>query len=275
MIKPVKSSALHAVTARWIIFSGDKVLTATGELRAPETQWHAFSFLHHYEENVVELPPLSPDDTPYLPVFLLDLGGEEPNVKAWALTSLRSLLSVSNTDDFNLYSRAWQYVHFLRTHQYCGRCGSRVERVDWEMAMQCHQCRHRCYPRISPCIIVAIYRKGQILLAKGIRHKDTDMYSTIAGFVESGETLEDAVHREVMEEVGVKVKNLEYIDSQPWPFPHSLMMGYIAEYDGGDIVPQKGEIEDAHWFDIDKLPTIPPKLSIAWRLIDRVINREQ
>ena len=105
-------------------------------------------------------------------------------------------------------------------------------------------------------------------------HKESGMYSTLAGFVESGESLEQAVHREVEEEVGVKIKNLSYFNSQPWPFPHSLMMGFLAEYDSGDIVPQPGEIDDAQWFDIDNLPKIPPKLSIAGKLIEAMIQRD-
>ena len=99
------------------------------------------------------------------------------------------------------------------------------------------------------------------------------MYSTLAGFVESGESLENAVHREVMEEVGVKVKNLEYYGSQPWPFPHSLMVGYIAEYAGGDICIDDDEICDANWYRFDELPSTPPKLSIAGQLIEEVVNR--
>ena len=98
------------------------------------------------------------------------------------------------------------------------------------------------------------------------------MYSTLAGFVESGEDLEQAVHREVFEEVGVKVKNLQYFGSQPWPFPHSLMIGFIAEYDSGDIKCQENEIDDAQWFDAECLPNIPPRLSIAGKLIEKTLS---
>ncbi|GEA08640.1 hypothetical protein KUL42_34010 [Alteromonas sp. KUL42] len=98
------------------------------------------------------------------------------------------------------------------------------------------------------------------------------MYSTLAGFVESGESLEEAVHREVFEEVGVKVKNLRYFNSQPWPFPHSLMVGFIAEYDSGDIRCQENEIDDAQWFDTHALPNVPPKVSIAGQLIAETVS---
>ena len=135
---------------------------------------------------------------------------------------------------------------------------------------------HANIDAIHACRLVslwAIYHEDKLLLALGNRHKDTGMYSTLAGFVESGESLEQAVHREVKEEVGVDVKNLEYFGSQPWPFPHSLMVGYIAEYAGGDIVLDDDEICDANWYAIDALPKVPPTLSIAGQLIEESIRR--
>ena len=187
--------------------------------------------------------------------------------------SLREAVMTMPKADFQHVAQAWQYAVFLRTHQFCGRCGSRMDRVSWEMAMHCHTCQHRCYPRVSPCIIVAIRHENKILLAQGERQQESGWYSILAGFVESGETLEEAVHREVFEEVGVKVKNVEYFNSQPWPFPHSLMVGYIAEYDSGDIVVDGKEILKADWFDIDNLPVVPPKFSIAGRLIEESQKR--
>jgi len=145
--------------------------------------------------------------------------------------------------------------------------------VSWEMAMHCHTCQHRSYPRVSPCIIVAIRHQNKILLAQGPQHLKSGFFSTLAGFVESGETLEEAVHREVFEEVGVKIKNVEYFNSQPWPFPHSLMVGYLAEFESGDIVVDGKEILKADWFDIDNLPIVPPKFSIAGRLIEETQKR--
>ncbi|MFC7002798.1 NAD(+) diphosphatase [Pseudobowmanella zhangzhouensis] len=145
-----------------------------------------------------------------------------------------------------------------------------MQRIDWELATQCSRCSHRCYPRISPCVIVAIRKDKQILLAQGTRHTN-GMYSTLAGFVESGETLEQAVHREVFEEVGIRVTNLRYFSSQPWPFPHSLMVGFLADYAGGEITPEPKEIADAKWFDADKLPLIPPTFSIAGHLIQHTL----
>ncbi|GBL04619.1 NAD(+) diphosphatase [Glaciecola sp. KUL10] len=187
--------------------------------------------------------------------------------------SLREMLVEMPSEAFYQVAQAWQFALFMRTHQFCGRCGARMDKVTWEMAMHCHTCHHRCYPRVSPCIIVAIRHRNSILLAQGARQKEVGYFSTLAGFVESSETLEQAVHREVFEEVGVRVKNLEYFDSQPWPFPHSLMCGFLAEYDAGDIKVDGKEILQADFFDIDELPTVPPSFSIAGRLIDETRKR--
>ncbi|OFC70150.1 NAD(+) diphosphatase [Alteromonas confluentis] len=274
MIKPVPENRLATTQALWIIFSRDMLLVRKSEDALFQGYWNEISLLAHHQSSIVELPALSEHHDLAHPVFLLDLGAEHVEHELWEFTTMRSVMAEGSEALFNVLSRAWQYVHFLRTHRYCGQCGAQMEQVDWEMAMQCHQCKHRAYPRVSPCIIVGIYRDNQILLAKGVRHKESGMYSTLAGFVESGESLEQAVHREVEEEVGVKIKNLSYFNSQPWPFPHSLMMGFLAEYDSGDIVPQPGEIDDAQWFDIDNLPKIPPKLSIAGKLIEAMIQRD-
>lgn len=205
--------------------------------------------------------------------WLVDIHHLDFNHDNYTLCSLRELLASLNPEEFQHVAQAWQYALFLRTHRYCGRCGEGMRKVGWEMAMHCDKCSHRVYPRVSPCIIVAIHNGNQILLAQGARQVSSGFYSTLAGFVESAESLEQAVHREVMEEVGVTLKNLEYFSSQPWPFPHSLMMGYIAEYDAGDIKVDGKEILDAQWFDIDNLPTIPPKLSIAGHLIEETLRR--
>ncbi len=204
---------------------------------------------------------------------VLDLHHIDLDSDKYLLFNLRELLAMMSPHDFQHVAQAWQYSLFLRTHRYCGRCGNRMRKVNWEMAMHCDKCSHRAYPRVSPCIIVAIHNKKEILLAQGARQKPLGFYSVLAGFVESGESLEETLHREVMEEVGVKVKNIEYFGSQPWPFPHSLMVGYIAEFDSGEIVVDGKEILHAQWYKPDKLPKIPPKLSIAGRLIEETLHR--
>jgi NAD+ diphosphatase len=258
--------------AIWVIFSRGKIVVRENNPILPEAHFEELSFLASYHEDVHELPPLNDAAVTEAPIYVVDVGSEHIESPGWERVSLRQLLFTQQNIAFSVLGRAWQYIHFLRTHKFCGQCGAEMERVNWEMAMQCHRCKHRTYPRVSPCIIVAIHDKEKLLLAKGIRHKEANMYSTLAGFVESGESLEEAVHREVFEEVGVKVKNLRYFNSQPWPFPHSLMVGFIAEYDGGDIVCQENEIDDAQWFDVDALPNIPPNVSIAGQLIAETLS---
>ncbi|MAD76548.1 MAG: NAD(+) diphosphatase [Rheinheimera sp.] len=179
--------------------------------------------------------------------------------------SARSLLAHSEAL-FELAARALQVALFLQTHRFCGQCGSAMHLVHWELAALCNKCGHRCYPRIAPCVLVGITRPGQILLARSTRHKP-GFYSILAGFVESAETLEQAAVREVKEEVGVDITNLVYVGSQPWPFPHSLMTGFTAEYQQGDIVCQPNEIAEAAWFDLTNLPEVPPKETLSGRII--------
>ncbi len=184
---------------------------------------------------------------------------------------LRELYGVLDMEMLGIASRAVQMAEHYRINQYCGICAGKMHYVPEETAMQCAQCAHLSYPRISPAIIVLIYKDDRVLMARGIRAPE-GRYGLIAGFVEPGETLEHAVHREVMEEVGVKIKQPEYFGSQPWPFPASLMVGFTAEYEKGDIVIDPVEIKDADWFDIEHLPGLPGKLSISAALIQDFIN---
>lgn len=142
-----------------------------------------------------------------------------------------------------------------------------MQPAEQQLMLQCGHCEHHVYPRINPCVIVLITRGDEVLLASHHRHGKA-FYSCLAGFVEAGESAEEAVHREVMEEVGIKIDNLRYIASQPWPFPSQLMFGYLADYESGEIDADEEEIEDAVWFDINDLPLVPnPDTSIAGRLI--------
>ncbi|NMH60917.1 NAD(+) diphosphatase [Alteromonas ponticola] len=260
-------------TARWLMFSGGRLLVDPQTQRPPVTHWSALSALHHHHDAIFQLMPLQ-NEQHHDDLLIIDLGNESIDALPFESASLRSVLMAS-PEDFGIISRAWQYTHFYRTHRYCGACGMPTAKVDWEVALHCHHCGHRVYPRVSPCVIMAIYKDNQILLAQGVRHKESGMFSTLAGFVESGESLEQAVHREVKEEVGVELSSVEYFGSQPWPFPHSLMVGYIAEYSHGEIKIDEKEIIQAQWFNLDELPTIPPSFSIAGQLIAAVKNRQQ
>jgi len=169
-------------------------------------------------------------------------------------------------------SRAVQMADFYRTHQYCGLCASPTHYVPEETGMQCGNCAHIAYPRISPAVVVLIEKEEELLMARSHHFKE-GMYGLVAGFVEAGETIEHAVHREVKEEVGVSIKELSYFGSQPWPFPSSLMIGFTATYESGDIEIDTNEIEDAKWFPIDEIPTPPSKKSITGSLIEVFIEK--
>lgn len=185
----------------------------------------------------------------------------------------QAALSVLNAELFHKAGRAAQLIEWHNTHQFCGRCGVKLYESDVERAKICPDCHYHFYPRISPSIIVLVKRGKEILLARS-PHFAENIYSTLAGFVEPGESVEEAVHREVWEEVGVKIKNLTYRGSQPWPFPNSLMLAYTAEHAAGEITIDGVEICDAGWFAIDKLPQLPHKISIAHDLIHLFINQE-
>lgn len=188
-------------------------------------------------------------------------------------TSLRSLLSLPESE-FNLLNRGVELNHFFKTHQFCGKCGHHTQIVDDEWAVQCKNlsCSYRTYPVICPSIIVAVRRDEEILLANHLRHKG-GIYTTLAGFVEVGETFEQAVTREVFEETGIKIKNIRYFGSQPWAFPNSQMVGFLADYESGEIRLQEEEICDAKWFRYDQpLPELPPQGTIALKLIHATLQ---
>ncbi|PMR77447.1 NAD(+) diphosphatase [Billgrantia endophytica] len=168
---------------------------------------------------------------------------------------------------FPLVSTALQVAAWLRDHRFCGRCGAGATRLDVEFAMHCHQCGHRNYPRISPCIITLVTHGNAMLLARSPRFPP-GRFSTLAGFVEPGESAEEAVHREIHEEVGITVGRVRYYRSQAWPFPHALMLGFFAEAASRRIRIDGIEIADAAWFLPTRLPQLPPPYSISRALIE-------
>jgi len=198
------------------------------------------------------------------PIFLVVHHDHIDDESCWH--SARALLAHPEPCWFEWAARATQLALFMQTHRYCGQCGCAMRLVNWELAMLCHKCGHRVYPRISPCVLVAVVKDQQILLARSKRHKP-GFFSILAGFVESGETLEQAAMREVAEEVGVQITNLRYVGSQPWPFPHSLMAGFIADYVQGEIRCQPHEIEEAYWCDLSDLPETPSIHTLSGQMI--------
>ena len=204
--------------------------------------------------------------------FTVALKGEVVLPPSFYLEEFRNLIFNVESELFLVAGRARQVVEWDRNHQFCGRCGTQTVHHDRDRAKLCPSCGHTQYPRISPCIIVLITKGDEVLLARSPNFPP-GVFSTIAGFVEPGETLEMAVHREIDEEVGVKVHNLRYMGSQPWPFPHSLMLGFFAEFKEGDIVLNDQEIEEADWWPLHRLPKIPPVGSISRNLIDSYLKQ--
>lgn len=203
-------------------------------------------------------------------VIARDLLAEEPIPEGLQLVPIRQLITSWSKEQFLQASRAVQLLEWRRNHKFCSHCGHPTEVHPTEYAMVCPSCRYHQYPRVNPCIITIITRgDDEILLAKSV-HNKTNMYGLIAGFVEVGETLEEAVQREAFEEVGLKLKNIQYMSSQPWPFPSNLMIAFRAEYESGEIKLQEEEIADAQFFKIDQLPEIPFKGSIAHSMIMQI-----
>lgn len=190
----------------------------------------------------------------------------------WATLGLRDLFGLVETTLAALTGRAFQLLEWDRNHQDRSRCGTRTEPRTDERARSCPACGFTSYPPVSPAIMILVTHRGKLLLARKPAFPQ-GRFSALAGFVEPGETLEDTVIRETREEVGVEVKNIRYFGSQPWPFPHSLMIAFTAEYAGGEIRPDGVEIEEARWFDPKQLPKLPPPISISRRLIDTIAGK--
>lgn len=186
--------------------------------------------------------------------------------------SLRSLLFNNAGIEIALAGKATQLLDWYVSHQYCGRCGNATQHHESQRVLVCHSCREQYFPRINPCAIMLVTRGKEVLLARSARFR-SGFYSCLAGFIEVGETPEETVVREVKEEVGIEVDNIRYIKSQSWPFPSQLMLGFIADYKSGDIVPEPEEIEEAGWYSVDALPNVPAAgISVAGELIQHYVD---
>jgi NAD+ diphosphatase len=192
-------------------------------------------------------------------------GTPEPPGYEWH--SLRDLGVRWSTDEWSLGGRSVQLVEWWRTSRFCGRCGTPTEAAPEDRSMRCPRCRLTAYPRIAPAVIVLVVKGDEILLAQGAGFRG--IYSALAGFVEPGETLEQTVRREVGEEVGLELGDVRYLASQSWPFPHSLMIGFQADWQSGEINVDGVEIVEAGWFTADDLPPIPGRIAIARHMIDQ------
>jgi NAD+ diphosphatase len=194
-------------------------------------------------------------------------GGAAP--EGWEFTGLRALFSVLSEPLFRLAGRALMLVDWEQTNRYCGRCGIATRAKEGERARECPACGHLAYPRISPAMIVAVTRGDRLLLVR--HHRFPQRFTVVAGFVEPGETLEECVHREVREETSLEISEPRYFSNQPWPFPHSLMVGFQAEHLSGEIRVEPSELIEGDWFRADALPQVPDRVTIARRLIDAFV----
>ena len=207
------------------------------------------------------------------PCFARELDANTPlHSDAYQTGSLYTILGRVSDEMFALAGRALQLLAWQRENTFCGSCGESMERDKQELAMNCQACSRVIYPRISPCIIVLVTRGEEMLLARNANFP-TQMFSTLAGFIEAGETVEECLVREVREEVGLVVNNIQYFKSQSWPFPNQLMLGFFTDYEDGEIDCADDEIAEAYWFKPDDLPTTPPPHSISGQLIAHHINQ--
>lgn len=202
----------------------------------------------------------------------ISVAADTPEPAGWQWRGLRTLFLQLADPLLALAGRAFQIAEWERSHRFCGRCGTPTRDKGGERAKECPNCGYVAYPRVSPAMMVLVTRDRELLLARARRFPHA-VYSALAGFVEVGESIEDCIHREVREEVGVEVGGLRYVASQSWPFPHSLMIAYTAEYAGGEVHPCDDEIVDARWFALDALPQLPSPVSIARQLIDTTVAR--
>jgi NAD+ diphosphatase len=204
--------------------------------------------------------------------FAGELKNRVKNKKNIVFCELRKTYNLIGPELFHIVGYAFQINNWDKNSRYCGSCGRKMEDMKKERAKICSKCNLITYPTISPAVIVAVVKGDMILLARARRFRG-NLYSVLAGFVETGEDLEHCIKREVKEEVGIEVKNIKYFGSQPWPFPNSLMIAFTAEYYKGEISLDEEEIVDAGWFKATELPNTPKKPSIAKDLIDWFIKK--
>jgi len=207
------------------------------------------------------------------PCYILEIAENSKLDKDLILTPLRNLLGRIPDSLFTVCSRSLQLSEWSKNNQFCGVCGTKLKMHETERAMFCECNNVLVYPRISPCVIVLVTKGEQLLLAHNKNFPGT-FYSTLAGFIEAGESAESAIHREIYEEVKVNVKNIQYFGSQSWPFPSQLMLGFHAEYLDGEITPDGEEIDLADWFHYKDLPQVPTgNISISGQLIESYIEK--
>jgi NAD+ diphosphatase len=254
---PDSFSASH-----WFLFQGTNLLVVRDEARIripllPDAASLGIASAHAIYLGMADGSPCRAVEVP----------PGQPAPDGWRFEAIRSLFGLIGDRFFSVAARALQLLEWDRSHRYCGSCATPTLLKPGERARECPACGQLSYPRISPAVIMAVTRGDRLLLAHARRFAPGS-YSVLAGFVEPGETLEQCVQREVREETGIEVKNIRYFASQPWPFPHSLMIAFTAEHAAGEIRVDETEIMDAGWYAADAFPPIPDPITVARRLID-------
>jgi len=256
LIAPVDHPAPHT-----FLFRNGELLVSESDLSLPQHSDCASIHADRLEMHAVGLL-----DGCYCRTSWLASSVEPP--AGFQFKNLRSLFGIWDDGFLAVAGRAFQIADWARTHRFCGACGAAMQAAQGERCFKCPSCAMVAYPRISPAMMVLVKKGDAILLARNV-HSPTGRFSPLAGFLEAGESIEDAVHREVFEEVGLKVRDLKYFGSQSWPFPHSLMIAYTAEYASGEIRLDETEIAEARWYGPgDTLPPTAQGISIAGKLIE-------
>jgi NAD+ diphosphatase len=243
------------------LFHGGRLLVQENGLSLPDA-----ALLAQLGVERARLQPLGMFGERYCETGWFDSEPGLPPGYAWR--SLRSLFSEMDEEMLGLAARAAQVAEWARTHRFCGACGSGTVVASSERCFKCEACGHMAYPRISPAMMVLIRKGDAVLLAMHLASA-VKRFVPLAGFLEAGESVEEAIHREVFEEVGLRVHNLRYFASQSWPFPHSLMLAFTADYLDGEIRVDASEIAEARWFGPhDEWPERVPHISVSSVLVD-------
>ena len=256
----------EGIPSYWFIFRDNLLLV---ELSDDSALIPFTSDLTEFKVSLKQKKPLYFGSFGNIPCYFIEVSNDFDFSEKMSFQEIRSLYGRLEEELLWVAGRAFQLMIWDKNSKYCGQCGTPTEMKFGERAKKCPACSLLVFPRISPAVIVGIVDQKQkkILLANGTRFP-SNFYSVIAGFVEPGETLEECIRREIFEEVGIEIENIRYFNSQSWPFPDSLMIGFLADYAKGQILIDQSEINDAQWFSANNLPRIPGKISIARKIID-------
>ena len=268
--------ALLGAPARglWFVYRGDELLVRLAEGDAPPNPYTYDAPLLE-SLDALDLTPIRVQPLGWLgeiPCRSAELPPDAPVPPGFVYVTLRRLHGRIDPELFDAAGTAFQVQYWDRTHQFCGTCGAPLALEEGHRSKRCTGCKHQHFPHVTPAIIVLVEDGPRVLLTRQPRFPP-GMYGLVAGFVEPGETLEACAIRETREETGIEIADIRYFGSQPWPFPHQIMIGFFARRVGGELVVDRTELEEAAWFDRASMPKLPPPISIARKLIDEWLAR--